>query len=103
MSGPGKSIPGFIASALHRSVDDTKVVVYNQWSGKAAGASLAKMEEMKPFMKQAFEISTMVPIVTRWWTHSLDRTSSNEGGKCLIFSMPRLHHSEGKQLMVKWT
>jgi len=61
MSGPGKSVPGFIASALHRSLDGTKVVVYSQWSSKEAAAVLSTMEEIKPYMKQAFEISSFAP------------------------------------------
>jgi hypothetical protein len=30
MSDPGKYVPGFIASALHRSLDGTKVEIYGQ-------------------------------------------------------------------------
>jgi len=63
MSGPGKSVPGFISAALHRSLDGTKVVVYSQWTSKEAGASLAQIEELKPFGKQAMEIASMTPVM----------------------------------------
>jgi heme-degrading monooxygenase HmoA len=63
MSGPGKAVPGFVSAALHRSLDGTKVVVYSQWTSKEAGASLARIEELKPFAKQAMEIASMTPMM----------------------------------------
>jgi heme-degrading monooxygenase HmoA len=63
MSGPGKSVPGFIASALHRSLDGTKVVVYSQWSTKEAGQSLKDIEELRPYGKQAMELASMTPVM----------------------------------------
>jgi hypothetical protein len=63
ISGPGKSVPGFIATALHRSLDGAKVVVYSQWSTKEAGQSLRDIDELKPYMIQAMEISSMTPVM----------------------------------------
>lgn len=63
MSGPGASVPGFIATGLHKSLDSTKVTVYSQWSSKEAGAALGKMDELKPYMKQAMELASMIPVV----------------------------------------
>jgi quinol monooxygenase YgiN len=63
MSRPGKSVPGFIASALHRNLDGTKVVVYSQWSSKEAGASVRNIEKINPYMMQAMEISSMTPVI----------------------------------------
>jgi heme-degrading monooxygenase HmoA len=63
MAGPGKSVPGFISSALHRSHDGTKVVVYSQWSSKEAGESLRSNEELRPYGIQAMEISSMTPVM----------------------------------------
>lgn len=45
MSGPGKSVPGFVASALHRGLDGTEVVVYSQGSSIEAGQSLRDIVE----------------------------------------------------------
>jgi len=63
MSGPGKSVPGFIATGLHRSLDGTKVVVYSQWSTKEAGESLRNIEELRPYGMQAMEIASMTPVM----------------------------------------
>jgi len=63
MAGPGKSVPGFISSALHRSLDGTKVVVYSQWSSKEAGESLKDIDELRPYAKQWMELSTMTPVI----------------------------------------
>jgi heme-degrading monooxygenase HmoA len=63
MSGPGKNVPGFIASALHRSHDGTKVVVYSQWSTKEAGESLRDIEELRPYAMQAMQYASMTPVM----------------------------------------
>lgn len=61
MSGPGAAVPGFISSALHRTLDGTKVVVYSQWSSKEAGESLKGRAELKPYMLKAIELASMTP------------------------------------------
>lgn len=63
MSTPGKSVPGFIALALHRSLDGTKVVVNSQYSTQEAGQSLRDTEELTPYGKQAKELASITPVM----------------------------------------
>lgn len=52
-----KKQPGFIASAIHKSIDGNKVFSYTQWKSDADIQSMAKHKEIQPFFTRGQELA----------------------------------------------
>jgi quinol monooxygenase YgiN len=52
---------GFVAAALHRSVDGTKVTMYAQWQSVDAYEAMRKDPAPMPFLTEALAIATFAP------------------------------------------
>ncbi len=55
------SIPGFISSSLHRSLDGTKVTMYAQWRSMDDYQKMRSNPTASPYLDQALEIATFEP------------------------------------------
>jgi quinol monooxygenase YgiN len=53
--------PGFISSALHRSLDGTKVTMYAQWQSLDYYNAMRGNPAAAPFLQQAMQIATFDP------------------------------------------
>lgn len=56
-----KSIDGFISSALHRSLDGTKVTMYAQWKSMEHYQRMRSNPQASPFLEEALKIATFAP------------------------------------------
>jgi quinol monooxygenase YgiN len=56
-----RKAPGFVSSALHRSLDGTKVTMYGQWRSLEDYEAMRRDPAPLPSLKQALEISTFDP------------------------------------------
>ncbi len=54
-------VPGFISSALHKSIDGTKVTMYAQWRSIADYQNMRANPVASPYLQQALEIATFEP------------------------------------------
>jgi quinol monooxygenase YgiN len=52
---------GFVAAALHRSVDGTKVTMYAQWQSVDAYEAMRRDPAPMPFLTEALAIATFAP------------------------------------------
>ena len=55
------TIPGFISSSLHRSLDGTKVTMYAQWESADAYQSMRANSSVSPYLDQALTIAKFEP------------------------------------------
>jgi quinol monooxygenase YgiN len=53
--------PGFVASALHRSLDGTKVTMYAQWRSRDDYERMRANPVASPFLDEALAIATFAP------------------------------------------
>jgi quinol monooxygenase YgiN len=53
--------PGFVSSALHRSLDGTRVTMYAQWRTLADYEAMRLDPAPAPFFKEALSIATFSP------------------------------------------
>jgi quinol monooxygenase YgiN len=53
--------PGFIAAALHRSLDGTKVAIYAQWQSKEHYQAMRRDPGPLPFLEEALTFATFEP------------------------------------------
>lgn len=53
--------PGFISSALHRSVDGTKVTMYAQWRTVEDYETMRRDPAPLPYLQEALTIATFEP------------------------------------------
>jgi len=56
-----KQQPGFVSSALHRSLDGTKVTMYAQWESIDHYNAMRGNPATAPFLQQAMQIATFDP------------------------------------------
>jgi quinol monooxygenase YgiN len=56
-----KTVPGFISSALHASLDGTKVTMYAQWKSIEDYNKMRSNPAASPFLQQALEIASFEP------------------------------------------
>jgi quinol monooxygenase YgiN len=54
-------VPGFIAAALHRSLDGRKVTMYAQWRSAADYERMRARPDASPFLAEALTIATFDP------------------------------------------
>jgi quinol monooxygenase YgiN len=52
---------GFIAAALHRSLDGTKVTMYAQWDTREAYDRMRGLPDASPFLTEALTIAQFEP------------------------------------------
>ena len=60
-AGSVQSIPGFISSALHRSMDGTRVTMYAQWRSMEDYSRMRSNPAAAPYLDQALEIARFEP------------------------------------------
>ena len=56
-----RHIPGFVSSALHRSLDGTKVTMYAQWRSVEDYQRMRARPDASPFLEEAMTIATFSP------------------------------------------
>ena len=56
-----RSIPGFISSSLHRSLDGTKVTMYAQWRSLDDYQRMRANPTASPYLDQVIEMATFEP------------------------------------------
>lgn len=56
-----RNITGFISSALHKSLDGTRVVMYAQWRSIEDYQNMRNNPVASPYLEQAMEIATFEP------------------------------------------
>ena len=56
-----KNITGFISSALHKSIDGTKVTMYAQWLSMEDYQRMRASSTASPYLEQALKIATFSP------------------------------------------
>jgi len=54
-------MPGFISSAMHKSIDGTKVTMYAQWRSMADYQNMRNNVAASTYLEQALEIATFEP------------------------------------------
>jgi quinol monooxygenase YgiN len=54
-------VPGFLAAALHRSLDGTKVTMYAQWRSVEDYQRMRGRSDTSPFLAEAVTIATFDP------------------------------------------
>jgi quinol monooxygenase YgiN len=54
-------VPGFIAAALHRSLDGRKVTMYAQWRSVEDYERMRARPDASPFLSEALTIATFDP------------------------------------------
>jgi hypothetical protein len=52
-----RHVPGFVAAALHRSLDGTKVTMYAQWRTPEDYARMRERPDAAPFLREALTIA----------------------------------------------
>jgi hypothetical protein len=56
-----RHVPGFVAAALHRSLDGTKVTMYAQWRTPEDYARMRERPDAAPFLREALTIARFEP------------------------------------------
>ena len=56
-----RHVPGFVAAALHRSLDGTKVTMYAQWRSPEDYALMRARPDSSPFLAEALAIAQFDP------------------------------------------
>lgn len=56
-----RDAPGFVSSALHRSLDGTKVTMYAQWRSLEDYEAMRKDPAPLPYLQEALTIATFEP------------------------------------------
>jgi quinol monooxygenase YgiN len=56
-----RHVPGFLAAALHRSLDGTKVTMYAQWRSVEDYQRMRSRPDTSPFLAEAVAIATFDP------------------------------------------
>jgi quinol monooxygenase YgiN len=56
-----RHVPGFLAAALHRSLDGTKVTMYAQWRTVEDYQRMRARSDTSPFLAEAVTIATFDP------------------------------------------
>ena len=56
-----RRVPGFVAAALHRSLDGTKVTMYAQWRTPEDYQRMRSRSDTSPFLIEALTIATFDP------------------------------------------
>jgi quinol monooxygenase YgiN len=56
-----RHVPGFVAAALHRSLDGTKVTMYAQWRTPDDYARMRARPDASPFLAEALAIAQFDP------------------------------------------
>jgi quinol monooxygenase YgiN len=56
-----RHVPGFIAAALHRSLDGRKVTMYAQWQSREHYDQMRARPDASPFLAEALTIATFEP------------------------------------------
>jgi quinol monooxygenase YgiN len=56
-----RHIPGFVAAALHRSLDGTKVTMYAQWATPEDYERMRARPDASPFLAEALTIARFDP------------------------------------------
>ena len=56
-----RHVPGFIAAALHRSLDGRKVTMYAQWRSAEDYERMRARPDASPFLAEALTIATFDP------------------------------------------
>ena len=56
-----RHVPGFVAAALHRSLDGTKVTMYAQWRTPEDYDRMRGRPDSSPFLAEALTIATFDP------------------------------------------
>jgi quinol monooxygenase YgiN len=56
-----RHVPGFVAAALHRSLDGTKVTMYAQWRTTDDYQRMRTRSDTSPFLAEALTIATFDP------------------------------------------
>jgi quinol monooxygenase YgiN len=56
-----RHVPGFLAAALHRSLDGTKVTMYAQWRSVEDYQRMRSRPDTSPFLAEAVTIATFDP------------------------------------------
>jgi quinol monooxygenase YgiN len=56
-----RHVPGFVAAALHRSLDGTKVTMYAQWRTPEDYARMRERPDASPFVAEALTIARFDP------------------------------------------
>jgi hypothetical protein len=52
-----RHVPGFVAAALHRAVDGTKITMYAQWRTPEDYARMRGRPDASPFLEEALTIA----------------------------------------------
>jgi len=56
-----RHVPGFVAAALHRSLDGTKVTMYAQWRSPEDYEQMRSRPDTSPFLAEAMTVATFEP------------------------------------------
>jgi len=56
-----RHIPGFVAAALHRALDGTKVTMYAQWRTPEDYARMRARPDSSPFLAEALTVARFDP------------------------------------------
>src|SRR5712672_137937 len=56
-----RHVPGFLAAALHRSLDGTKVTMYAQWQTVEDYEAMRRNPAPAPFLQQALALARFEP------------------------------------------
>jgi len=56
-----RHVPGFLAAALHRGLDGTKVTMYAQWRSVEDYQRMRSRPDTSPFLAEAMTIATFDP------------------------------------------
>jgi len=56
-----RHVPGFVAAALHRSLDGTKVTMYAQWRSLEDYEQMRSRPDTSPFLAEAMTVATFEP------------------------------------------
>jgi quinol monooxygenase YgiN len=56
-----RHVPGFVAAALHRSLDGTKVTMYAQWATPEDYDRMRARPDASPFLSEALTIARFDP------------------------------------------
>jgi hypothetical protein len=56
-----RHVPGFVAAALHRGLDGTKVTMYAQWRTPEDYAQMRARPDSSPFLAEALTIARFDP------------------------------------------
>ena len=78
-----RHVPGFVAAALHRSLDGTKVTMYAQWATPDDYERMRARPDASPFLTEALTIARFDPgfyEVTAVFTADAARPAGNPPG-----------------------